>query len=102
MPRNYHLKDNIQKTRIEIFGDDEAGRTWAHDLAELFKTLGFTAGFDSLVTFRKTLRSPRQKQAATRLVNYISDRRALITYPEFRAAGRDIGSGPTVERSEPS
>jgi hypothetical protein len=91
----YHLKDNIQKTRREVFGDDEAGRTWAHDLAELFKTQGFTAGFDSLLTFRKTLRSPKKKQAATRLVNYVSDRRALITYPEFRAAGRDIGSGPT-------
>lgn len=90
----YHLKDNIQKTRREVFGDNEAGRTWAHDLAETFKTQGFTAGFDSLVTFRKTLRSPKKK-AATRLVNYISDRRALITYPEFRAAGRDIGSGPT-------
>jgi hypothetical protein len=91
----YHLKDNIQKTRREVFGDDEAGRTWAHDLAELFKTQGFTAGFDSLVTFRKTLRSPRKKQAAARRVNYVSDRRALMTYPEFRAAGRDIGSGPT-------
>ncbi len=33
-------------------------------------------------------------------MNYISDRRALITSPEFLAAGRDIGSGPTVERSE--
>ncbi len=28
-------------------------------------------------------------------MNDVSDRRALITYPEFRAAGRDIGSGPT-------
>ena len=95
----HHLKDNIQKTRREVFGTledgDAAGQTWAHDLAEVFKTQGFTAGFDALVTFRKTLRSPKPKQAAIRLVNDISDRRALITYPEFRAAGRDIGSGPT-------
>ena len=95
----YHLRDNIQKTRREIFGTledgDEVGKAWAHDLAETFKTQGFTAGFDALVTFRNTQRSPKKKQAATRLVNYISDRRALITYPEFRAAGRDIGSGPT-------
>ncbi len=91
----YHLRDNIQKTRREVFGDAEAGRSWSHDLAETFKTQGFTAGFDSLVTFRKTLRSPKKKQAADRLVNYIGARRALITYPEFRAASRDIGSGPT-------
>ena len=93
----FHLRDNIQKTRREIFGTledgDKAGRTGAHDLAEMFQTLGFTAGFDSLVTFRKTLRSPPRKPAVTRLVNDISDRRALITSPEFRAAGR--GSGPT-------
>ena len=91
----YHLKDNIQKTRRELFGDDQAGHTWATDLAETFRTQGFTAGFDSLITFRKTLRGSKKKQAADRLVNDISDRRALITYPEFLAAGRDIGSGPT-------
>lgn len=91
----YHLKDNIQKTRREIFGDDEAGQAWAHGLAETFKTKGFTAGFDSLVTFRKTVKGTRKRTAINRLVEYISDRRALLSYPEFLAAGRDIGSGPT-------
>ena len=33
-------------------------------------------------------------------MNYISDRRALITSPEFLAAGRDIGSGPTAAQCQ--
>jgi len=91
----YHLKDNIQKTRRELFGDEAEGQAWAHNLAEMFKLQGFTAGFDSLVTFRKTRKGHRHRKALNRLVDYISDRRALISYPEFRAANRDIGSGPT-------
>lgn len=91
----YHLKDNIQKTRRELFGDTPTGRTWARELAERFRTQGFTAGFESLVTFRKTVKGSRKRTEINRLVAYISDRRALISYPEFLAAGRDIGSGPT-------
>lgn len=91
----YHLKDNIQKTRREIFADEGASLTWAREVAETFRTQGFTAGFDLLVTFRKTVKGTRKRTAINRLIEYISDRRALISYPEFQAAGRDIGSGPT-------
>jgi len=91
----YHLKDNLQKTRREIFADEGAGLTWAREVAETFRTQGFTAGFDLLVTFRKTVKGTRKHTAINRLIEYISDRRALISYPEFQAAGRDIGSGPT-------
>lgn len=90
-----HVRDNIPKTRREIFGDTEAGRTWAQDLAETFQTQGFIAGFNSLVTLCQTLRSPKQKPAATRLVNGIRGRLALIISPEFRPARRNLGSGPT-------
>lgn len=91
----YHLKDNIQKTRRELFSDEGAGQIWAREVAETFRTQGFTAGFDLLVTFRKTAKGTRKRTAINRLIGYISDRRALISYPEFQAAGRDIGSGPT-------
>ena len=33
--------------------------------------------------------------AADRLVNYVSERREMIRYPEFRSRGWQIGSGPT-------
>ena len=42
----------------------------------------------------KALRRGR-RNAADRLVNYVSERRDMIKYPEFRAKGWQIGSGPT-------
>lgn len=91
----YHLRDNIHRTRREVFGETEAGGAWAHDLAETFKTDGFTAGWNRLLAWRATLRRRAHQQSADRLITYISDRRELIAYPEFRAQGWDIGSGPT-------
>ena len=44
----------------------------------------------------------RKRQAATKLVNYVTDRRAMIQYPEFRAEGWQIGSGPTESRCRTS
>ena len=35
------------------------------------------------------------RPAADRLVNYVSERREMIKYPEFQAKGWQIGSGPT-------
>ena len=45
--------------------------------------------------WRSTLRRPAKKQAADRLLNYVSDRRDMIDYPEFIQRGWQIGSGPT-------
>ena len=48
----------------------------------------------SLLEWRVGLR-PGQRPAADRLVNYVSERREMIRYPEFQAKGWQIGSGPT-------
>ena len=48
------------------------------------------------MTWRTSLgRSPKKRQAANRLLNYVSERQAMIRYPEFHAHGWQIGSGPT-------
>jgi hypothetical protein len=36
------------------------------------------------------------RQAAEQLLNYVTDRREMIRYPQFQAMGRQIGSGPTA------
>ena len=36
-----------------------------------------------------------KRTAADALLNYVSERRAMIRYPEFAAKGWQIGSGPT-------
>ena len=41
----YHLKENAQKARREIYGeDDEAGQQWLGDLLHVFKHEGYEAG----------------------------------------------------------
>jgi hypothetical protein len=37
----------------------------------------------------------RQREAADRLLRYVSERREMINYPHFQSNGWQIGSGPT-------
>jgi hypothetical protein len=91
----YHLSENVHKARREIYGEeDEAGKQWAGDLLHRLKHDGYEKTWPALLEWRVGLRRGRRK-AADRLLHYISDRRAMIQYPEFQAKGWQIGSGPT-------
>lgn len=91
----YHLKDNIQKSRRIVFGEEsEAGKTWSAALLEKFYAEGYDAAWDSLVEWRRGLRGTKRAEA-NRLLNYVSERRDMIRYPEFRERSWQIGSGPT-------
>jgi hypothetical protein len=90
----YHLSENVHKARREVYGEDEeSGEQWAGRLLHVFKHEGYEAAWKQLLEWRVGLR--RGRPAADRLVNYVSDRRAMIKYPEFRAKGWQIGSGST-------
>jgi hypothetical protein len=90
----YHLSENVHKARREIYGEeDEAGERWAGELLHVFKHDGYEAAWAQLLEWR--LAPPRGGSAADRLVNYVSERREMIRYPEFRTKGWQIGSGPT-------
>lgn len=90
----YHLCENVHKARREVYGeDDEAGRAWAGDLLHAFKHDGYEAARGRLSEWREGLSYGRA--AADRLISYVSERRDMIRYPEFRAKGWQIGSGPT-------
>ena len=91
----YHLKENAQKARREIYGeDDEAGQQWLSDLLHVFKHEGYDKAWESLLGWRAGLRRGKRK-AADRLLNYVGERREMIRYPEFVEKGWQIGSGPT-------
>ena len=91
----YHLKDNAQKTRRIVFGDEsEVGKTWLDELLSKFYTVGYDGAYDSLVEWRATLRGVKRAEA-NRLLNFVSERREMIQYPEFVKKGWQIGSGPT-------
>ncbi len=91
----YHLKDYAQKTRREVYGEDnDAGRAWLEQLMTAFLEEGVDVALERIMTWRKNLRG-RKRQAADRLLGYVAERRGMIRYVQFRRQGWQIGSGPT-------
>jgi hypothetical protein len=92
----YHLRENVQKSRRIVFGEDSSeGKTWSDNLMHTFRHVGYDAAWDQLVGWRSSLRSPAKRKEANRLVQYVAERQPMIRYPEFRRRGWQIGSGPT-------
>ena len=97
----YHLAENIHKARRAVFGeedpkDDKArGYAWAGALLHTAKHEGYEKLRDELQAWKATVRGAAHRQAAEQVVNYVTDRRAMIQYPKFLELGRQIGSGPT-------
>ena len=91
----YHLGENVHKARRKIYGEeDAAGKEWAASLLHTFKHEGYEGAWEQLLPWRLGLQRGR-RDAADRLLNYVSERREMIRYPEFVAKGWQIGSGPT-------
>lgn len=91
----YHLRENVQKARRSVFGEEsEEGKQWVDELMHTFHHDGYNAAWDCLVSWRTPLRG-QKREAADRLIHYVAERRPMIRYPEFRARGWQIGSGPT-------
>jgi hypothetical protein len=93
----YHLGENVHRARRGVFGEQSAeGKTWADELMHTFKHDGYDVAWEQLIEWRAKIgRSPTKRKAANRLLNYVSQRQAMIRYPEFRNSGWQIGSGPT-------
>jgi len=91
----YHLGENVHKARRAIFGEENpAGSQWAGALLHVTKHAGYAPLWEGLLELRKGTRGQARRKAADRLMNYVSDRRQMIRYPEFLAHGWQIGSGP--------
>ena len=97
----YHLADYAHKTKRAVYGEEDPedetapGQAWVAGILHTAKHRGYQALRDALVAWKATLCGPKQQQAAEALIGYVTDRRAMIKYPEFRAVRRQIGSGPT-------
>lgn len=91
----YHLRDNVQKARRSVFGEESPeGKQGLDEMMHTFRHEGYHAAWDRLVAWRSTL-SGVPREAADRLLHYVAERRAMIQYPEFRRRGWQIGSGST-------
>jgi hypothetical protein len=97
----YHLAENVHKARRAVYGEEDPkdagapGNAWAGGVLHTAKHAGYAAFRDQLQAWKAGLRGARRRQAAELLLNYVTDRREMILYPEFQALGRQIGSGPT-------
>ena len=91
----YHLAENVHKARRIVYGETALeGMVWAGEMLHAFKHDGYDAAWDRLVAWRSRWRGVKRR-AADALMNYASDRREMIRYPDFAAKGWQIGSGPT-------
>ena len=91
-----HLADNVHKARRGVYGAEAPdGQAWAAAVLHTAKHAGYGALRDQLVAWKGTLRGGKKRQAAELLLDYVTDRRQMVEYPEYLAAGRQIGSGPT-------
>lgn len=97
----YHLRENVQKARLAIYGESAEGQTWRETVMGLFYEQGYDVAWDHLVAWRATLRG-NKRQAADRLLGYVAERRETIRYPQFRSRGWQIGSGPTEAQCKAS
>jgi hypothetical protein len=97
----YHLRENVQKARLVVFGETPEGRSWRETVTGLFHERGYEAAWEYLVAWRSKLRGSK-RQAADRLLGYVAERREMIRYPLFRSRGWQIGSGPTEAQCKAS
>jgi hypothetical protein len=92
----YHLSENVHRARRKLFGEESPeGKAWADELMHVFKHEGYAAAWERLLAWRTRLRVKTKRHAADRLLHFVSARRKMIRYPEFREHGWQIGSGPT-------
>jgi hypothetical protein len=97
----YHLSENMHKARRAVYGEEDPkddtapGNAWVGRMLHTAKHGGYEQLRDELQAWKSTLRGGKRRQAAEQLLNYVTDRRAMIKYPEFLERGRQIGSGPT-------
>jgi hypothetical protein len=91
----YHLGENVHKSRRIVSGEESpAGQQWAGEMLHAAKHEGYEALWEGLMEWRQKTRGGKRREA-DRLIAYVSDRRAMIRYPEFKERGWQIGSGPT-------
>jgi hypothetical protein len=92
----FHLSENVHRARRKVFGDESPeGSAWADELMHQFKHEGYVAAWEKIIQWRAPLKGKTKREAADRLMNFVSTRKEMIRYPSFRQHGWQIGSGPT-------
>lgn len=92
----YHASQHVHQARRAIFGDsDPQGQAWSDRVLKQLREESFDAAWEMLLETRFRFRAKAKREALDELMGYLGRRREKVNYPAFRAAGLDIGSGPT-------
>jgi len=92
----YHFSEHVSEAARNCFGEGtEAASAWRQRVLALALESGVDEVLDEITQTRQRLRAKTKREVLRRLRNYIGERVAMIRYPDSRAKGWDIGSGPT-------
>ncbi len=92
----YHAAQHVHQTRRMVFGEEDAsGAAWADQVLESLSESPWETCWELLIGTRAKLRSPCKRKSMDDLMRYLLERKEKVNYADFRAAGYDIGSGPT-------
>jgi len=90
----YHAAQHVHQARRVVFGEENAqGTAWADRVLQSLSES--PSCWESLIATRSKLRSPCKRKSMDDLMRYLLERKEKVNYAAFRAAGYDIGSGPT-------
>jgi hypothetical protein len=92
----YHLRDNVTKASQGVYGQGSLqSQHWREQICGCFLEKGPEQALEQIRALRKTLRAADKRKALEHLIQFIDVRREMTQYPQFKAAGYEIGSGPT-------
>ena len=92
----FHLMEHVGTSAKVCFGEGTAAAAaWREQLATAVCEEGGAALLASIEATRQATRNQAKRQSLRQLSQYVSKRLTQVDYPAFRAAGYDLGSGPT-------
>jgi hypothetical protein len=92
----YHFRDHVIGTSQVVYGQGTAeSQSWRKEICGLMLEQGPEVVLNRIAELRKILRSAAKRSALENLSKFIGKRKEMLQYPQFVAAGYEIGSGPT-------
>jgi hypothetical protein len=95
----FHFAEHVAATSIVCWGmETPESKAWTGKVLHLAKHDGVLPVLKEIAAARALVRSPAKRAALSRLEQYVAKRVEMMDYPQFIAAGFDIGSGPTESK----
>lgn len=92
----FHLMEHVGASAKVCFGEGTAsGAAWRERLAAAVCEEGGVSLLAAVEATRRATRNKTKRESLRQLSQYVGKRVEQLDYPAFRAAGYDLGSGPT-------